>query len=204
MDISMISAVFLLLVLLDPIGNIPLYLATVEQLEKKRRVPVITRECAIAYAILILFAVMGNHLMGWMHLSNHAMGIAGGVLLFIIALRMIFRRPEGVFGEASEGEPLIFPLAVPLFAGPSAIAFVLLLTSRAPDRLPEWIGAITIASAVSTLILAFSSRLNEFIGKRGIRAMETLLGLLLTAIATQMLLDGIGDYLQHLGVHISS
>ena len=195
MDLSLLSATILLLVVLDPIGNIPIYAATVDQLDPNRRVRVITRECFFAYLILILFAVAGNRIMSWMHLSEYALGIAGGIVLFIIALRMIFRHPDGLFGETIEGEPLIFPLAVPLFAGPSAIAFVLLITTKAPERLPEWILAITIASIISTVVLGFGSFLNRFIGKRGTRALETLLGLLLTAVATQMLLDGIDTYL---------
>jgi MarC family membrane protein len=199
MDLSLLSATILLLVVLDPIGNIPIFIATVEQLDSNRRVRVITRECFIAYLILILFAVGGDRIMGWMHLSEYALGISGGIVLFIIALRMIFRHPDGLFGETLEGEPLIFPLAVPLFAGPSAIAVVLLMTTKAPDRLPEWILSITIASVISTVILGFGSHLFKFIGKRGMRAMETLLGLLLTAVAIQMLLDGMGDYLAHAG-----
>lgn len=195
MDLSLLSATILLLVVLDPIGNIPIFAATVEQLDPARRVRVITRECFIGYLILILFAVAGKQIMGWMHLSEYALGIAGGIILFIIALRMIFRHPEGLFGETIEGEPLIFPLAVPLFAGPSAIAFVLLFTTKAPERLMEWIVAITIACITSTIVLGFGSFLHRFIGKRGTRALETLLGLLLTAVATQMLLDGIHDYL---------
>lgn len=198
MDLSLISATILLLVVLDPIGNIPIFISTVEQLEPNRRVWVITRECFIAYLILILFAVQGNRIMGWMHLSEYALGISGGIVLFIIALRMIFRHPDGLFGDTIEGEPLIFPLAVPMFAGPSAIAIVLLMTTKAPDRLPEWILAITIASAITTIVLGVGSYVNKLIGKRGMRAMETLLGLLLTAIATQMLLDGISDYLAHI------
>lgn len=195
MDLSLLSATILLLVVLDPIGNIPIFAATVEQLDPNRRVRVITRECFFAYLILILFALGGNRIMSWMHLSEYALGIAGGIVLFIIALRMIFRHPEGLFGETIEGEPLIFPLAVPMFAGPSAIAFVLLVTTKAPERLPEWILSITIASIISTVVLGFGSFLNRVIGKRGTRALETLLGLLLTAVATQMLLDGIDDYL---------
>lgn len=198
MDLTLISATILLLVVLDPIGNVPIYLSVVEKLDPKRRVKVIARECFIAYLILILFAVGGNRVMALMHLSNSALGISGGIVLFIIAIRMIFRHPEGVFGDAMDGEPLIFPLAVPLFAGPSAIAVVLLMTTNAPSQLPTWILAITIAASISTVVLSLSSQLNKIIGKRGMRAMETLLGLILTAIAVQMLLDGIAVYLEHI------
>ncbi len=199
MELSIISTTLLLLVLLDPIGNIPIYIATVERLPPAKRTRVIARECLIAYAILILFVFGGNQLMSWMHLTDEAMGIAGGIILFIIALRLIFRRPEGVFGDTIDGEPFVFPLAVPLFAGPSAIAFVLLMTSKTPERTPELLLAVTIASGVSSIILILGTKISRIIGKRGLRALETLLGLLLTAVATQMLLDGIKQYLSQIG-----
>lgn len=198
MEMSLLSAALLLLIILDPIGNVPVFLATLDKVAPERRFRVIARECLIAYVILLLFALAGNHLMGFMHLSDYSMGIAGGFILFIIAFRMIFRRPDGVFGEATGADPFIFPMAIPLFAGPSAIAFVLLLTSKAPERLVEWIIAISVAAAISTAILCSGSYLSRFIGKRGMMAMETLLGLLLTVVATQMLLDGISVYMQHL------
>ena len=199
MELSIISTTLLLLVLLDPIGNIPIYIATVERLPPAKRTRVIARECLIAYAILILFVFGGNPLMSWMHLTDEAMGIAGGIILFIIALRLIFRRPEGVFGDTIDGEPFVFPLAVPLFAGPSAIAFVLLMTSKTPERTLELLLAVTIASGVSSIILILGTKISRIIGKRGLRALETLLGLLLTAVATQMLLDGIKQYLSQIG-----
>ncbi|MCG8528400.1 MAG: NAAT family transporter [Opitutales bacterium] len=199
MELSIISTTLLLLVLLDPIGNIPIYIATVERLPPAKRIRVIARECLIAYAILILFVFGGNPLMSWMHLTDEAMGIAGGIILFIIALRLIFRRPEGVFGDTIDGEPFVFPLAVPLFAGPSAIAFVLLMTSKTPERTLELLLAVTIASGVSSIILILGTKISRIIGKRGLRALETLLGLLLTAVATQMLLDGIKQYLSQIG-----
>lgn len=198
MDLTLVSATILLLVVLDPIGNIPIFISTVEQLEPARKVKVIARECFIAYLILIVFALGGNRVMSLMHLSSYALGITGGIVLFIIALRMTFRQPQGIFGDDMDGEPLIFPLAVPLFAGPSAIAFVLLMTTNAPERLPEWILSITIACLISSIVLIAGSQLFRFIGKRGMRAMETLLGLILAAVAVQMLLDGVGVYLAHL------
>jgi len=198
MDMSILSAVLLLLIILDPIGNVPVFLATVERLAPEKRFKVIARECLIAYIVLLFFALAGNRLMSWMHLSDYSMGIAGGIVLFIIAFRMVFRRPQGVFGESEETDPFIFPMAIPLFAGPSAIAFVMLLTSKAPERMLDWMTAISIAAAISTAILCFGSYLDRFIGRRGMKAMETLLGLLLSVVATQMLLDGIAVFLNHL------
>jgi len=198
MDMSLLSAVLLLLIILDPIGNVPVFIATLERVAPERRFRVIARECLIAYLVLLFFAIAGNRLMSWMHLSDYSMGIAGGIVLFVIAFRMVFRRPQGVFGESGETDPFIFPMAIPLFAGPSAIAFVMLLTSKAPDRMLEWMSAITIAAAISSAILCAGSFLDRFIGQRGMKAMETLLGLLLIVVATQMLLDGITVYLQHI------
>ena len=199
MDISLISAILLLFFVIDPIGNVPVFIATLEKVDPAKRARVVARECAIAYAALMAFLFGGQSFMGILRLTDDALGIAGGVILFIIALRMIFRRPDGIFGESSDGEPFIFPLAIPLFAGPSALATVLLLVSHAPDRTGEWVIAITVASALSTLVLSLGGRLSTILGKRGIHALETLVGLLLTAVAVQMLLDGIRNYIETLG-----
>ena len=130
-----------------------------------------------------------------MHLSETSLGIAGGVILFLIALRMVFPHPEGVFGDTAEGEPFIVPLAIPLLAGPSALATVLLLVSREPARLWEWIGALALTMLICGFTLAFSEKISLWLGERVTTAFERLMGLILTAIAVEMLLSGIRHYL---------
>jgi len=198
MEISFASAVVLLVLVTDPIGNIPLFVSLLRQVDPKRRVRVIVRECAIALAALLIFALFGSSLLELFGLSDRSLNLAGGVILFLIALRMIFRVPEGIFGETLSGEPFIVPLAIPSIAGPATIATVVLLVSRAPQRLPEWLLAVTVAVGVSLVVLVFAERISRWVSERVLSAFERLMGLLLTAIAVEMLLRGIEGFVRHL------
>lgn len=138
MEISFSSAVVILLLVMDPIGNIPLFASLLRDVDPARRNRVIMRECAIAFAVLLVFVVSGRFLLNLLGLTESSLNIAGGVILFLIALRMIFRGRESLFGGQIEGEPFIVPLAIPSIAGPTAMATVIVLVSRAnpqPGRL---------------------------------------------------------------------
>ena len=197
-EISFSSAVLILLLVMDPVGNIPLFVSLLGELEPRRRNRVIIRECAIAFAVLILFVVSGRFLLDLLGLSESSLNIAGGVILFLIALRMIFRGSEPIFGEQIQGEPFIVPLAVPAIAGPTAIATVILLASSAPQRLPEWIAALTVAIAITLALLLFADKISKLVGRQGLLAFERLMGLILTAIAVEMLLRGIETFVRQL------
>jgi len=198
MDTSFASAVVILLLVVDPVGNIPLFLSLLRGVDSKRRVRVIVRECVIAFIVLLAFVLFGRWILTLLGLSEPSLTIAGGVILFLIAVRMIFRGPEGVFGETVDGEPFIVPLAIPAIAGPAAIATVVLLVSRAPERLPEWIGAVSVAMLVTLACLVFAERVAKLVGERGLLAFERLMGLILTAISVEMLLRGIETFVRHL------
>ncbi len=198
MDVSFASAVVILLLVTDPIGNIPLFASLLRNVDPARRVRIVVRECAIAFAVLLGFVVFGQSILDLLGLSDRSLNIAGGVILFLIALRMIFRTPEGIFGDTPAGEPFIVPLAIPSIAGPTAIATVVLLVSRAPGRWPEWLVAVTVAMIVTLAILLFAERIGQWMGERGIAALERLMGLLLTAIAVEMLLRGIEGFVLYL------
>jgi MarC family membrane protein len=164
-----------------------------------RRRLVIVRECAIAFATLALFMVFGRKFLDLMHLSETSVSIAGGVILFMIAIRMVFAHPEGVLGmPRREGEPLIVPLAVPLIAGPSAIATVMLMASREPEKIGMWGAALTAAMAFATIVLLAGAKLQEWLGEHAMHAIERLLGLILTAVAVEMLLAGIKTFVEGL------
>lgn len=198
MDVTFVSATLLLLFVLDPFGNIPLFVTAMNTVEPSRRFAVVLRECIVAFGVLLLFLFFGRRFLEILQLSQTSLGIAGGVILFIIAIRIIFRPREGVFGDLPGGEPFIVPLAVPSIAGPSALAAVVLLVSRAPERIWEWGLALTIAVAISTTVLLLGSRITNWLGERGVMAVERLMGLILTAIAVEMFLDGIEEFIQHL------
>jgi MarC family membrane protein len=193
------SAGVLLLLVIDPFGNVPVVMATLRGCDPARRRRIVLRECLIAYAILVAFMLGGRTFLAWLQLSRESLAIAGGLILFLIALRMVFRHPDGLFGDVPGAEPLIVPLAVPAIAGPSALATVMLMVSREPTRLPEWLVALTGAMLLTTLVLAGATRLTRVLGERGMLAIERLMGLVLTALAVQMLLDGIRTFVAGLG-----
>ena len=198
MDVSFTSAVVILLLVMDPIGNIPLFVSVLRPVKAARRTRVILRECAIAFVVLLVFVFFGAAILGLLGLSDPSLTIAGGVILFLIALRMIFRRPEGVFGDTVSGEPFIVPLAIPSIAGPAAIATVMLLASRAPQRLLEWCVAVSVAMLATAALLVSADRLAKLAGDQGLLAFERLMGLILTAIAVEMLLRGIETFVRQL------
>ena len=200
MELSFSSAVVILLLVADPLGNIPLFVALLRNVDPARRVHVIVRECAIAFAVLIVFMLFGRDILALLGLSDRSLSIAGGVILFLIALRMIFKNEAGIFGDAGTvaGEPFIVPLAIPSIAGPTALATVILMVSRAPDRMFESIVALTVAMLVTLALLLFSERISKLVGERGLLAFERLMGLILTAIAVEMLLRGIEAFVHQL------
>jgi len=185
------SAAVLLLLVIDPFGNVPVVVAGLAQVQPRRRPRVVLRECALAYTLLLAFMFGGQTFLQWLQLSQVSLAIAGGIILFLIALRMVFRHPEGIFGDPPGAEPFLVPIAIPSIAGPSALATVMLMATRAPAHWLSWIVALTVAMAVTTIVLLAAHRLQHLLGERGMLAVERLMGLVLTALAVQMLLDGV-------------
>ena len=195
---ELFSAFVLLSFVIDPFGNVPIVNAMLAEVPAARRRRVILRECFIAFVILTLFMAFGRELLGVMQLSESSLSIAGGVILFMIAIRMVFGYPEGAFGPIKAGEPFIVPLAVPLIAGPSAAAAVMLMATREPAKLGLWFGALVAAMALATLILLGGERLQRRLGERVMHALERLMGLVLTALAIEMLLGGVRRFVEGL------
>ena len=191
---SFLSAFILLLLVLDPFGSLPIFIPVMRTVPAERRRRVALREVTIAFAVLCLFMFFGEAFLRVMRLSERSLEVAGGVILLMVAIRMIFSQGGGVYGVPEGKEPLIFPLAVPLLAGPSAMATVLLLASRQPDRVVEWIGALACAMAVSGLVLVGCDRIRRWLGDSVVSAFEKLMGLVLTAIAVEMILAGLKRY----------
>ncbi len=199
MDI--LSAGLTLLLIMDPLGNIPLFLSVLKTVESEsRRRKILIRELFLALLVLLLFLFAGEYLLKWLNLRQEAVSIAGGIVLFLISLRMIFPSEKGIMGEMPEGEPFFVPLAVPLLAGPSTLAMLILLARSQPERIFEWLAAVLGAWAVTSLIMLSSSKLNKLFGKRGLIAVERLMGMVLVAISVQMLMDGVSTYLNVLTI----
>ena len=195
MDHTFLSAFILLLLVLDPLGSLPIFIPIMRGVAPERRRLVARRELGIAFVVLFAFMFFGDAFLRLMRLSERSLEVAGGVILLMVAIRMIFSAEGGVYGGGVEGkEPLIFPLAVPLLAGPSAMATVLLLASRQPARVMEWVAALVCAMAVSGAVLMLCDRIRRVIGDSVVSALEKLMGLVLTAIAVEMILAGLKRY----------
>ena len=189
------TAAVTLFFVMDPIGNIPLFNSVLARFEARQRARIVARELVFALIILIVFLFAGNAVLAFMGLSQSSLSIAGGVLLFIIALRMIFPARQSDEGPIIE-DPFIVPLAMPGVAGPATIAMLLLLSSRQPERVWEWGAALLIAWVGATLLLTTSPFMMNILGDRGLRALERLTGMLLVLLAIQMLLNGIAGFLE--------
>jgi len=198
MTTEILSAIILLTLVTDPFGNVPLVNAMLAGVAPARRRLVIVRECFIAYVILMAFMLGGREVLHVMHLSETSLSIAGGVILFMIAIRMVFAHPEGAFGLQAQGEPFIVPLAIPLIAGPSALATVMLMATREPEKIGMWVVAVTATMALAALVLLAGDKLQRWLGERAMQAVERLMGLILTAIAVEMLLGGIRAFVEGL------
>jgi len=195
MEMTVAAAAILLFLILDPLGNIPIFLGLLKPLPPQRRRIVLARELLIALGVLFVFLFAGHWLLQLMHLRQESVRIAGGIVLFLIGLKMIFPRPEGIFGDAPEGEPFIVPMAIPLIAGPSGMAAVMLMANTDPGRMGAWSLALLLAWGASAIILFASTWLYKLLGMRVLIAMERLMGMLLVAISVQMIIDGAGVYL---------
>lgn len=181
---------FSLFLLMDSLGNVPIFIAVLKALKPSRQRKIIFRELLLALIIIVLFYFLGDVLLGFLHISQHAILISGGIILFIIALKMIF--PAGKASNwGEEREPFLVPLAVPLVAGPAVLSAVMIYAHQA---ISVWVAlsAILIAWSASTIILLSATHLRKLLGERGIKACEKLMGLLLIMIAVQMFLDGFG------------
>jgi MarC family membrane protein len=189
MNYTFASATILLLLITDPVGNIPVFANALKHVAPERRARVILREMLIAFFLLLTFMFVGEGFLRVMNLSELSLQIGGGVILFLIALRMVFPPPAAEEAEILT-EPLIVPLAIPAIAGPSALATVLLLVSQQPDRRWEWIAALCVTMVISAVVLVSAERIQRIVGARLVTAVERLMGLVLVSVAIEMMLRG--------------
>lgn len=193
---TVLSAATLLFLVMDPFGNIPIFLSILERYSASQRLRIIARELVIALAVLLLFLFAGQYILEALGISEPALTAAGGVILFLIALKMVFPKAGGVMEQGAEddSEPLVVPLAIPLIAGPSAIASVMFIMSSDPSRAPIWAGAVFLAWLVTGVVLMSAVRFSQVLGRRGLTAIQRLMGMILTAIAINMMMTGIREF----------
>jgi len=196
---SFFQAFVLLVLVTDPFGNVPIFVSALTNVPPARRWRVVVRECAIAFALLLLFMFFGRNFLEALQLSEISLRIGGGVVLFLIALRMIFPQPGGIMGDVdNDGEPFIVPLAIPALAGPSALATVLLFASNTVADMVLHVSALSAVAVVWLVVLLSAERMQRALGHRVMTAFERLMGLILTAMSVEMFLAGIRGYLKTL------
>jgi len=188
---TVFSAIFLLFLIMDPIGNVPLFLSTLKNVPIERRRKIIIRELFIALLVLLFFMFIGKYILQLLQIAQSSLGIAGGIMLFIISIKMIFPGRGNLFHHSDSMEPLVVPLAVPLIAGPSAIAAVILMMAQEPSRWLEWTVALVVAWLIAGIILVSSETLGRRLGVRALLAIERLMGILLMLVSVDLILDGI-------------
>jgi multiple antibiotic resistance protein len=188
--IDTFSVALTLFLIMDPLGNIPIFMSVLRPIPQARRRFVLIRELLISLVLMLLFLWAGSYLLEALKLTTEAVSISGGIILLIIAIRMIFPSRGGIMGDdISDEEPFIVPLATPLIAGPSVLATLVLLSENTPERNIDWTLALVGAWLVSSMIFLSSDWLFKILGTKGLKAIERLMGMLLISIAIQMLLD---------------
>lgn len=196
---SLLTAALTLFLVLDPLGNLPVVMSVLRTVPPARRVFILARELIIALLIMFGFLFAGQAVLNALGLDPAAISIAGGVILFLIALRMIFPVPGGIMSMRGDEEPLIVPLATPMIAGPSVLAILLLMSNQSPELMGRWALAVFLAWLGTAIILMLAPKLEVWLGTRVIQALERLMGMVLIILAVQMLLDGLAAYLHQLG-----
>jgi multiple antibiotic resistance protein len=199
---ALISAFTAMFIVIDPIGLAPLFIAMTQGMSQAHRRSIAMRACLVAIGLLLLFAFFGEALLDFVGISMPAFRIAGGVLLFITALDMLFERRQARRQDNADDaidpahDPSIFPLAIPLIAGPGAIATIILLTGEADDVMGfgAVLGVMLIVIAMVFAMFMAAGLLERLLGKTGINVVTRLLGMLLAALSVQFILDGLKGF----------
>jgi multiple antibiotic resistance protein len=186
----------MLFLIMDPLGNLPIVMSVLKPFEPKRRIVILVRELFFSLGILLVFLYSGDKILAFLNIKQETVSIAGGIILFLIALRMIFPSPGGVMRLPEGEEPFLVPLAIPMIAGPSSMAALILLSNQAPGRIIDWTMALGAAWLASAIILLFSNQFFKLLGEKGLSAMERLMGMILIMLSIQLFLDGIATYLK--------
>jgi multiple antibiotic resistance protein len=194
MDVLSVSITLFLI--MDPFGNIPLFFPILDRVPEARRRKVLVRELLLALGIIVVFIVVGKYVMAFLGLNRESVSIAGGIILFLIAVRMVFPQHDSGWHSEFEGEPLLVPLAVPLVCGPSMLAALLLFSSAGSISHLELMLAALLAWSATFIVLFSSTFLMRYLTGRGLAAIERLMGMVLVALSVQLFLDGIKGYMK--------
>jgi multiple antibiotic resistance protein len=190
-----IESALLLLLVIDPFGNLPFVLSIIGDEPNYRYRRIILRETSLALVSLVLFAVAGDLFLGYLGIEQFTIKVAGGVILFLISLKMIFRTSAEIFDDSYRDDPFLVPIAIPLLAGPSAITTVMILQSNDRIGMQNLLFSLCAVMVFSAVLFLLGRRISVYLGQRGLRAMEKLFGLMLNLVAVNMILDGVRNFL---------
>ncbi len=187
---SFISSVITLALVMDGFGNIPLFIAALKKVAPERRKTVLIRELSIALLIMVGFLFAGKWFLQAFGIHDYSLAIAGGIILFMISIPLVFSTEEEPKNDPREDEPFIVPLAIPLVAGPAALSMVMITSAQQSNK---WItlAAVLMASLINSIILMSSFPLSKLLGKRGLIAIERLTGMILVLMSVDMVMGGI-------------
>lgn len=191
----LISSVITLCLVMDPFGNIPLFISALKKVAPERRTIVLVRELSIALGLMIAFLFLGKWFLHAFGIQQFSMNIAGGIILFIISIKLVFGGDEETKADPKEEEPFIVPLAIPLVAGPAALSMVMIMSAQQPNKLLT-LTAVVIASAINFAVLMLSFPISNLLGKRGLTAIERLMGMMLVLMSVNMVMGGISDFMK--------
>ena len=187
---TLFGIVLVLVLIMDPLGNLPTFLSLVKEIDPQKLKWIILREMVIALAIMLGFNYLGEYMFNFLDISETTVRITSGVILFLIAIKILFTAPDSVRANLPKGEPFVFPLAVPLIAGPALLATIMLFAHLEPIQSVMLI-AILIAWLIAVFILLFATPIKKILGNNGLLACERLIGMVLVLLSVQRLLEGI-------------
>lgn len=188
------SSVITLCLVMDPFGNIPLFVSALKKVAPERRKTVLIRELLIAMAITVAFLFLGKWFLRMFGINSFSMSIAGGIILFIISVKLVFSNEEETHTNPKEEEPFIVPLAIPLVAGPAVLSIVMIISAQQPNKLVT-LSAVLAASLINSAVLMLSSPITNLLGRRGLTAIERLSGMILVLMSVDMVMRGVSDFI---------
>ena len=190
-----ISSVITLCLIMDPFGNIPLFISALKKVAPERRTTVLVRELIIAVIIMLIFLFLGSWFMRAFNIHSFSMSIAGGIILFIISAKLVFSNDTEPTSDPRDEEPFVVPLAIPLVAGPAVLSMVMILAAQHSDKIVT-LAAVLVASVFNSAVLMLSFPISKLLGKRGLVAIERLSGMILVLMSVNMIMDGISEFIK--------
>jgi len=192
------SYILTLILVMDPFGNIPLFITALKRVPTERRTKVLLRELMIALLIMVGFLFAGAKMLAWLGIAKYSLGVSGGIVLFIMSIKLVFNSLEDEQTQVNQKdeEPFVVPLAIPLIAGPASLSMLLILSAGAPSKIGYLFIAILIASILNGAILLLSFPISNILGRRGLIALERLTGLIMVLISVNMMMGGISEFVK--------